>query len=77
MIQVNEADKLVEQNLWSANSRTVPFSESQGKILAEDIRADRPFPPFDRVAMDGIAIKYSTFQEGKKSFPVQGVGRKP
>lgn len=35
----------------------ISLSESHNRILAEDIRADRDFPPFNRSAMDGIAIK--------------------
>ncbi len=29
---------------------------SNGMVLKEDLKAERPFPPFDRVAMDGIAV---------------------
>jgi molybdenum cofactor synthesis domain-containing protein len=28
-----------------------------GRVLAEDVRADRPLPPFDRAAMDGFALR--------------------
>ena len=42
-------------------------------VLAEDLLADRDFPPFDRVAMDGIAIRYEDFANGKDNFPVQDI----
>jgi molybdopterin molybdotransferase len=36
--------------------------ESKGRILAEDVVADRPFPPFDHVTMDGIALRFADFE---------------
>ncbi|MFM8716006.1 MAG: molybdopterin molybdotransferase MoeA [Spartobacteria bacterium] len=43
-----------------------------GRILREDIRADQDFPPFDRVMMDGIAVRFSDFQAGDRSFEITG-----
>ncbi|MEA5461037.1 molybdopterin molybdotransferase MoeA [Arcicella sp. LKC2W] len=56
MISVKEALKIVEENAFIPNVSEVSLLESVGKVLAEDIIADRDFPPFDRVAMDGIVI---------------------
>ena len=56
MISVKEALKIVTENAFVPNISEVPLLESLGKVLAEDIIADRDFPPFDRVAMDGIVI---------------------
>jgi molybdopterin molybdotransferase len=44
-----------------------------GAYLAEDLLADRDFPPFDRVTMDGIAIVYGTFENGKRTFSIESV----
>ena len=55
MISVNEALKIVKENAFKPSISEVPLLESLGLILAENIIADRDFPPFDRVAMDGIA----------------------
>jgi molybdopterin molybdotransferase len=59
MISVNEAFKIVKENAFIPSISEVPLLESLGLILAEDITADRDFPPFNRVAMDGIALKIS------------------
>jgi molybdopterin molybdotransferase len=56
MISVNEALKIVKENAFVPSISEVPLLESLGLILAENIVADRDFPPFNRVAMDGIAI---------------------
>jgi len=42
-----------------------------GAYLAEDLIADRDFPPFDRVTMDGVAIAYDTFKNGKREFKIE------
>ncbi|WP_109744907.1 molybdopterin molybdotransferase MoeA [Arcicella aurantiaca] len=56
MISVKEALKIVEENAFIPKVSEVSLLESVGKVLAENITADRDFPPFNRVAMDGIAI---------------------
>lgn len=56
MIETARADEILESHRPDYGSRTVPLDESIGRILAEDIHADRPGPPFNRAAMDGIAV---------------------
>lgn len=56
MISVNEALKIVKENAFVPSISEVPLLESLGLTLAENIIADRDFPPFNRVAMDGIAL---------------------
>jgi len=41
----------------SMGTETVPLIESAGRVLAEDIRADRDYPPFARSARDGFAVR--------------------
>ncbi len=49
------------------------LEDSIGAYLAEDLVADRDFPPFDRVTMDGIAIAYEAFEKGQREFPIEAV----
>lgn len=51
----------------------MPLGESLGHVLREDLVADRDFPPFDRVTMDGIALVYNSFATGKRDFKVEGI----
>lgn len=44
-----------------------------GRYLAEDLVADRDFPPFDRVTMDGIALRYDVFEAGARQFEIAGI----
>lgn len=50
-----------------------PLESCTGAYLAEDLLADRDFPPFDRVTMDGIAIVYGTFENGVHEFPIEAI----
>ena len=73
MITVTEAYQLVLANKLSLKSTDVPLTEALGKVLDENILADRPFPPFNRVTMDGIAIRFNTFSTGTRDFPIEKV----
>lgn len=51
----------------------VALLESVNRILAEDIFADRDFPPFDRVTKDGIAVNSEALEKGKTSFKIEAI----
>ncbi|MGA2714300.1 MAG: gephyrin-like molybdotransferase Glp [Bryobacteraceae bacterium] len=38
-------------------TETVPIEDCQGRVLAEDIAADRDYPPFNRSVRDGFAVR--------------------
>jgi len=69
MISANEAYDLIMQNPGNWGYEEINFEDSVGRILAEEIKADRDFPPFNRVTMDGIGISFST----RSSFKVAGL----
>lgn len=73
MISVSQADELLKDNLIDLLIYDCKIEDSIGKVLKEDIFADREQPPFDRVTMDGIAINYESIINEKKSFKIQGV----
>lgn len=39
------------------SGETVPLDQALGRILAEDLNADRDYPPFPRSARDGFAVR--------------------
>lgn len=73
MISVSEALQLVRAQVRDYGTEEVDLLQSTGRILAQDIVADRAYPPFDRVTMDGIAINSKAFSAGKRSFKIEGV----
>ena len=58
MISVEEAELIINNHAVPLESEAVPLAQSGGRILTQEVRADRDFPPFDRVTMDGIAISF-------------------
>lgn len=75
MLSVADADKLLATHGLTLSTETVPFAEARGRVLAETILADRDFPPFDRVAMDGIAIQFDALADGQTTYPVLAIQR--
>lgn len=73
MIAVAEALSLVLQHKKEYGTEEVPIMHSIGRILARDVLADRDYPAFDRVTMDGIAINSSAFENNISAFTILGV----
>ncbi len=73
MISVHEATEIILNHTLTLPTEQVPLSECIGRVLREDLIADRDFPPFDRVTMDGIAIDYESFVQGNKRFAIQEI----
>ena len=73
MISVAQALQTVLNSTQGFGVEEVPFLKSVGKVLKEDIVADRDFPPFNRVSMDGIAINHRFFENGIIDFNVEGI----
>ena len=73
MITSQKALEIILDNTQDFGIEEIPFLESLGRILKEDIKADRDFPPFNRVSMDGIAISYDTFAKGKIDFNIENI----
>jgi molybdopterin molybdotransferase len=80
MIRVEEAEVLIQAQARNYGVERLPLQQALGRVLAIDLKADRDLPPFNRVAMDGIAIKYNALANGLRSFRVigtQAAGDKP
>jgi len=71
MIGVTEAFRLLMAHSHPKESTILALEAAQGRVLAEDILADRPFPPYDRVMMDGIALAHASLEKGTFAFPIE------
>ena len=56
MLTPAQAETLIEQHLACLPIESLPLTQAAGAVLRENIYAERDQPPFDRVAMDGIAL---------------------
>lgn len=73
MISVEEAKNIILNATQNFGVEEIPFIKSVGRILKEDIVADRDFPPFNRVSMDGIAIDFNVFQNAQRAFKIEAI----
>ncbi|QIX61324.1 molybdopterin molybdotransferase MoeA [Hymenobacter sp. BT18] len=73
MISVEEATRLVQSTVQLLPPERVELAQAAGRILREDLYADRDFPPFNRVAMDGIALRFAALAAGQREFRIADV----
>lgn len=60
LLPFREARKRVEAEagrLRPSGAEAVPLGRSQGRVLAEEVKADRDQPPFARATRDGYAVR--------------------
>ncbi|WP_400191578.1 molybdopterin molybdotransferase MoeA [Hymenobacter sp. B81] len=73
MISVAEATYLIAATIRPLPPETRPLAQAQGRVLREPLHADRDFPPFDRVAMDGVALAFEALAAGQRAFGLERV----
>lgn len=57
LIDADEAARIVLEHIPVLGVEHVVLSESLGRVLAEDLVADAPLPPFPSSAVDGYAVR--------------------
>lgn len=73
MIEISEATKIINNSILNLPKTLVPLEKAEGRVLRQKVIADTDFPPFNRVMMDGIAIKFDDYKEGIKIFNIIGI----
>lgn len=73
MVSVSEATSIIAAHLFAPQAESIRISEAHNKVLAAPLYADRDFPPFNRVAMDGIAIQFDQLKKGQTTFEIEDV----
>src|SRR5436309_13082053 len=56
LLSVDDALAAILARIPVLPPETVLLDEALGRVLAEDVHADMPVPPFDNSAMDGYAL---------------------
>ncbi len=67
-----EAGRLVLSRVTGLPAERVALRDAAGRVLRQDVQAERDNPPFDRVCMDGVAVASSAFDSGARTFRIQG-----
>jgi molybdopterin molybdotransferase len=73
MLSPVEAEKLIFENIAPFLLEDCPLAAAHGRVLRVDVGADRDLPPFDRVTMDGYAVRAVAVSRGTKIFRIEGV----
>jgi molybdopterin molybdotransferase len=71
-IDVDEAGALIRAHVPPRPITRVPLEHATGEVLREAVFAERDQPPFDRVTMDGFALRYRAIASGRRRFSVIG-----
>jgi molybdopterin molybdotransferase len=77
MISYKEAYGVVMKSVFETEEETIPFTESAGRILAENIASDTDMPPFNRSAVDGYACHRSDLHKDLDVLEVIPAGKEP
>ena len=56
MITIEEALEIIRREIQALPAIAMPFNEALGLVLAEDVFADEPMPPFAAASVDGYAV---------------------
>jgi molybdopterin molybdotransferase len=71
LLTPQEADAAIDAQLPGLPIQARPLSQCVGGTLRENIYAERDYPPFDRVCMDGVAISSGASRRGLRRYTVQ------
>ena len=67
------AREAIDARLVRTPAELRPLKECVGQILREDVYAERDNPPFDRVCMDGVAIRSEVLGKGVRRFAIEAM----
>lgn len=71
MISVQEALDIILAETRPLGQDSVDIFTAFGRVVAEDIKAIRPNPPWDNSAMDGYAVRRGNLEGASKDNPVK------
>ncbi len=71
MITVDEALEKILSNIHPLGFEKVSILDALGRVIGEDILAQRNIPPFDNSAMDGYALISADVQKASSNSPVR------
>jgi molybdopterin molybdotransferase len=74
MMSVDEAVGIITSRVRTVGEvEPVPLVEADGRILAGDVTAPLPLPPFTNSAVDGYAVPSGELpRDGERAFPISG-----
>src|ERR1700753_2625248 len=72
-ISPEAAQRTIDSHWPPAPIEHRPLDQCTGRILRQDVYAERDNPPFDRVCMDGIAVSSAVLARGTRQFTIEAL----
>ena len=72
-LTVAQAERLIQQTVPAWPARKVALDAAAGRVLRQNVLAERDLPPYDRATMDGIALVRRSWSSGQREFPLEGM----
>ena len=72
-LPVAQAERLVLQTAPAWPAEKVALEAAAGRVLRQNVLAERDLPPYDRATMDGIALVWRSWSSGQGEFPLEGM----
>src|ERR1700689_376519 len=69
LIEIEDARRLILGAVTAVPTAPVELGRALGRVLAEDLSADQPVPPFDSSAMDGFAVRAADVADARERSP--------
>jgi len=73
VLTTDEAREAILSSMPAFVTEMTPLDQANGRVLRQTVHAERDQPPFDRVMMDGIALRFADFASGIRQFPIQAM----
>lgn len=73
MITPAEAAKIISESVVPFHREDCALADAHGRVLREDLKTDRDLPPYDRVTMDGFALRSDALRAGERKFRIEGL----
>ncbi|MBI3327297.1 MAG: molybdopterin molybdotransferase MoeA [Nitrospinae bacterium] len=70
MHSVEEARTIILRAVRRKAPEVIPFTDALARVLAEDVTADSPVPPFAQSAMDGFALRAADALSARPDQPI-------
>ena len=72
-LTVAQADRLIREMVPAWPAEQVELDAAAGRVLRQNVLAERDLPPYDRATMDGIALVWRSWSSGQGEFPLEGM----
>ena len=72
-LTVAQAERLILKTVPVRAGEHTPLPSAAGRVLRESVRAERDLPPYDRATMDGVALRWKSWESGQREFPLEGM----